>query len=171
MGRTAAISGPPGLEGNPNLVIGPPGNYYVSLNVYLALNQYAGPFTNKLVREAAAYAVDKNSIVQILGGSKLATVASQPILPGNTGYIPGYNPYPDNNGNGDAAKAKALLKQAGYPNGVTIKLLYSTTLPMPRWARSCRPASSRPVSTSRSCPIDGGRLLRELSREPEHVQA
>jgi ABC-type transport system substrate-binding protein len=126
----------PSLEGSPNLVIGPPGNYYVSLNVYLALNQYAGPFTNKLVREAAAYAVDKNSVVQIEGGPKVAAVANQPIIPGNTGYIPGYNPYPDNNGNGDPAKAKALLKQAGYPHGVTIKMLYSTTQPMPRVAQS-----------------------------------
>ena len=126
----------PGLEGSPNLVIGPPGNDYVSLNLYLALNQYAGPFTNKLVREAAAYAVDKNAIVQIAGGPKIAGVANQPIIPGNTGYIPGYNPYPDNNGNGDPAKAKALLKQAGYPHGVNIKLLYSTTPPMPRFAVS-----------------------------------
>ena len=126
----------PGLEGSSNLVIGPPGNDYVSLNLYMALNQYAGPFTNRLVREAAAYAVDKNAIVQIAGGPKIAGVADQPIIPGNTGYIPGYNPYPDNNGNGDPAKAKALLKQAGYPHGVNIKLLYSTTPPMPRFAVS-----------------------------------
>ena len=52
------------------------------------------------MREAAAYAVDKNAIVQIAGGPKIAAVANQPIIPGNTGYIPGYNPYPDNNGNG-----------------------------------------------------------------------
>jgi ABC-type transport system substrate-binding protein len=132
----------PGLEGNPNLVIGPPGNYDVALNVYLTLNQYAGPFTNKLVREAAAYAVDKNAVVQIEGGPKIASVANQPIIPGNTGYIPGYNPYPDNNGNGDPAKAKALLKQAGYPHGVTVKLLYSTTQPMPRVAQSLQASLS-----------------------------
>ena len=52
------------------------------------------------------------------------------------GYIPGYNPYPDNNGNGDPAKAEALLQQAGYPHGVSIKLLYSTLPPMPRLAES-----------------------------------
>jgi ABC-type transport system substrate-binding protein len=132
----------PGLEGNPNLVIGPPGDYYVTMNVYLALNQYAGPFTNKLVREAASYAVDKNAVVQIEGGPKLAAVANQPIIPGNTGYIPGYNPYPDNNGNGDAAMAKALLAKAGYPHGVTIKLLYQTTQPSPRVAESVQASLS-----------------------------
>lgn len=132
----------PAWKSSPDLVIGPPGNFYVSLNVYLALNQYAGPMKNKLVREAAEYAVDKNAIVQIEGGPKVAAVANQPILPGNTGYIPGYNPYPDNNGNGDPAKAKALLKQAGYPKGVTIKLLYSTTQPMPRVAESLQSSLS-----------------------------
>jgi peptide/nickel transport system substrate-binding protein len=121
----------PGLEGSQNLVIGPPGNFYMIFG-YLALNQYAGPFTNKLVREAAAYAVNKNALIHLGGGPKFGGVANQPILPGNTGYIPGYDPYPDNNGNGDPAQAKALLKLAGYPNGVNIKLLYTTTPPSPR---------------------------------------
>jgi ABC-type transport system substrate-binding protein len=132
----------PSLYSSPDLVIGPPGPYYVSLNVYMPLNQYAGPFTNKLVREAAEYAVDKNAIVQVEGGPRIATAANQFILPGNVGYIPDYNPYPDDNGNGDPAKAKALLKQAGYPNGVTIKLLYSTTQPMPRVAVSMQSSLS-----------------------------
>ena len=156
----------PGLEGSSNLVIGPPGNYYVSLNVYLALNQYAGPFTNKLVREAAAYAVDKNSIVQILGGSKLAAVANQPIIPGNTGYIPGYNPYPDNKGNGDAAKAKALLKQAGYPHGLTIKLLYSTTLPAPRVAQALQASLTAAGFKVKFVPVTGAAFYGSYLENP-----
>ena len=46
-----------------------------------------------------------------------------------------FNPFPDNNGAGDPAKAKALLAQA-HQTGVTLKLLYSTTDPMPRVAQS-----------------------------------
>ncbi len=53
---------------------------------------------NKLVREAVAYAVNKNAIVQILGGKAIGSATSQLILPGNVGYIPNYNPFPDNNG-------------------------------------------------------------------------
>ena len=34
------------------------------------------------------------------------------------------NPYPDNNGNGNIAKCKTLLSQAGYPNGVTLTGIY-----------------------------------------------
>src|SRR5262245_23024914 len=118
------------------LLIGPTGPYYVALNVYLALNQYAGPMKNKLVRQAANYAVNKNAIVQIYGGRRIAAASNQVILPGSVGYIQGYNPYPNNNGNGDPAKAKKLLAQAGYPNGLPIKLLYSTNDPSPRVAQS-----------------------------------
>jgi peptide/nickel transport system substrate-binding protein len=97
----------------------------------LALNQYAGPMKNKLVREAVAYAVNKNAIVQILGGPSIAATTSQVVLPGNVGYVPGFNPFPDNKGTGNPTKAKALLKEAGYPKGVAVKLLYSTTDPGP----------------------------------------
>ncbi len=118
------------------LVIGPSGPYYVALQTYLALNEYAGPMKNKLVRQAANYAVNKNAIVQVYGGPRIAAPASQVVLPGNVGYIKNFNPYPDNNGNGDPAKSKALLAKAGHPNGLPIKLLYSTTDPGPRVAQA-----------------------------------
>ncbi len=108
----------PRLEGSSDLVITPPAGVR-----FLALNEYAGPFTSKLVREAAEYAVDKNAVIQVDGGPRMDELANQFILPGNVGYIDGYNPYPDNNGTGDPAKARALLKLAGYPRGVAVKLI------------------------------------------------
>ena len=125
------------------LVIAPGGPYYVALNVYLPLNQYAGPMKNKLVRQAVNYAVDKNAVVQVFGGRRIAAAANQVVLPGNVGYIPGFNPYPNKNGSGDAAKAKALLSQAGYPNGLDVKLLYQTLQPFPRVAQSLQASLER----------------------------
>jgi peptide/nickel transport system substrate-binding protein len=118
------------------LIIGPTGPYYVGIGTYLALNQYAGPMKNKLVRQAVAYAVDKNAIVKILGGSAVTTAANQIVLPGNVGYIPNFNAFSSNKGDGDPATAKKLLAQAGYPNGLAVKLLYSTSDPAPRVAQS-----------------------------------
>jgi ABC-type transport system substrate-binding protein len=118
------------------LVIGPAGPYYVALNTYMVMNEYAGPMKNKLVRQAAEYALNKNAIVQIFGGPRIATPANQVVLPGNVGYIKNFNPYPNKGGNGDPAKSKALLAKAGFPSGVSLKLLYATTDPGPRIAQS-----------------------------------
>jgi ABC-type transport system substrate-binding protein len=118
------------------LLIAPAGPYYVALNVYLALNQYAGPMKSKLVREAVNYAVDKNAVAQIYGGKRIAAATNQVILPGSVGYIPNFNPYPNKNGSGDPAKARKLLAQAGHPNGLDVKLLYNTLEPGPRVAQS-----------------------------------
>ena len=128
----------PGLisSNDKRLSISPAGPYYVALNVYLALNQYAGPMRKKLVRQAANYAVNKNAIVQILGGRRISATTNQVILPGNVGYIPAFDPYPNKDGSGDPDKARRLLARAGYPNGVDIKLLYSTLEPSPRVAQS-----------------------------------
>jgi peptide/nickel transport system substrate-binding protein len=118
------------------LLIGPSGPYYIALQTYLALNEFAGPMKNKLVRQAANYAVNKNAIVQVYGGPTIAAAANQVVLPGNVGYIKNFNLYPNNNGNGDPAKSKALLAKAGYAKGLSIKLLYSTTDPGPRVAQA-----------------------------------
>jgi ABC-type transport system substrate-binding protein len=128
----------PALESShdPGLVIGPPGNGYVDLGAYITLNQYAGPMKSKTVREAVALALNKNALVQLNGGTTIAQTTSQVVLPGNVGYVPGYNPFPQNTGGGNPAAAKKLLAQAGHPSGLAIKLLYSTTDPMPAEAQA-----------------------------------
>lgn len=85
---------------------------------YIGLNTVKpGPLQNKLVREAIRYAVDPVAIGN--SDSSLVIPLSQ-LIPES---IPGYNPaiptYKQN-----VAKAKQLLAQAGYPNGLTIR--YST---------------------------------------------
>jgi peptide/nickel transport system substrate-binding protein len=69
------------------------------------------PFDNVKVRQALNHAVDVNAILKSLyfgHGTRLATVVDRGAL----GYDPGIPPYPF-----DPTKARALLAQAGFPNG------------------------------------------------------
>jgi peptide/nickel transport system substrate-binding protein len=83
---------------------------------YASLDMREAPFNKKEVRQAANYAIDRQAIVdRLMGGlgRPLATV----INPMAFGYDPKVEGY-----GYDPKKAKELLKQAGYPNGVDITL-------------------------------------------------
>ena len=95
------------------------------LNVcFITMNTQSPPFDNIKVRQAANYAVNKAKIVKLLYQG-LAETAINPFPPNIWGYnhdIKGYEYNPE--------KAKALLKEAGYPNGFETTLL---KLPVPRF--------------------------------------
>ena len=82
---------------------------------YLLLNTKEKPFDDKRVRQAANYAINKEAMVnQILKGT--ATVAAGPTPAAfSWAHDNDLKPYPY-----DPAKAKALLAEAGYPNGVDV---------------------------------------------------
>jgi peptide/nickel transport system substrate-binding protein len=83
---------------------------------YVAFDMRAEPTSNKLVRQAANLAVDKQAIIQKLMGGlgrQVATVVQPPAF----GHDPDVKPY-----GYDPKQARELLKQAGYPNGVDITL-------------------------------------------------
>jgi peptide/nickel transport system substrate-binding protein len=83
---------------------------------YIQLDMRTEPFNKKLVRQAANYAMDREAIVQKMMaglGKPMATVVHSAAF----GYDPSVTVYPY-----DPKKAKALLAQAGYPNGVDITI-------------------------------------------------
>ena len=85
------------------------------MTMYVALNNSKGVLQNVKVRQAMNYAVDKNVIVNnILDG--MATVADAPISPKTWGYASTMT-YEH-----DVEKAKALLAEAGYPDGIDLEL-------------------------------------------------
>ncbi len=80
-----------------------------------------GPLLDKRVRQAFNYAVDKEAIVtNLLRG--FGEVATQQVDPRAVGYNPDVKGYPY-----DPDKAKQLLAEAGYPNGITTQIDYWAT--------------------------------------------
>lgn len=89
----------------------------VSPNIsFWAFNTQQPPFDNVLVRQALAHAVNRPAIIQTIynGNARLATG----MLPETSwAYSPVQQTYPY-----DPAKARALLEQAGYPNGFSMSI-------------------------------------------------
>ena len=82
----------------------------------VAMSNDLGPFKDKRVRQAMNYAVDKEAINKGLYGG--ATTSSQGMPPVLWGYAKAVQPYPY-----DVNKAKALLKDAGFPNGFSTEMM------------------------------------------------
>lgn len=84
---------------------------------YLMMNAQYGPLSDVKVRRAVAYALDRKLIIDaLLGGySKIIDVL---LTPAHFGYVEGVKSYAY-----DPEKAKALLTEAGYPDGVTVELV------------------------------------------------
>ncbi len=79
------------------------------------------PWANAKVRQAAEYAIDKAAITKAFGYGY-----TKPIYQVCTDISLAYNPNFTGERKYDVAKAKALLKEAGYPNGFKTKIIAST---------------------------------------------
>ena len=83
--------------------------------MFLAMSPKFKPWDNKLLRKAVAYAIDRNLLIKnMLRGQ--ASRLDGPLGPGQYGYDPNLQPryrY-------DPKKARALVKSAGFPNGIDV---------------------------------------------------
>ncbi|SEC45705.1 ABC transporter substrate-binding protein [Paenibacillus sp. GP183] len=103
------------LEGNKDLqkIIRP------SFNVgYVGFNINKKPFDNPKVRLALNYAVNKKALISAFYGG-LAEPATNPMPPSILGYNKDVKDYPY-----DLEKAKQLLAEAGYANGIPNELTF-----------------------------------------------
>ena len=121
----------PDLKANPNTYVS---TAPILRTHYAALDMRHPPFDKKEVRQAANYAIDRQAIIEKLMGG-LGKVVPTVINPMAFGYDPSIEPY-----GYDPKKAKELLKQAGYPNGVDITLHTGTAA---AWNRQLAEATRR----------------------------
>ncbi len=104
-----------GIEADPNLVLqNTPGPY-----MYLVFNGKAGPMADKRVRRAIAHAIKRDDVVKAAFFGRGAPLAGLPIEESSPFLVPALA-----NGHAyDPARAKALLAEAGHPDGFAVKML------------------------------------------------
>ncbi|GAA2025352.1 ABC transporter substrate-binding protein [Catenulispora yoronensis] len=90
---------------------------------YLAFNTKVKPFDDIRVREAVSYAVNRTTVVNAAGGTAVAGASTTFLPPQKALGYQAYDYFPAG-ATGNAAKAKELLAQAGYPNGLGITLFH-----------------------------------------------
>ena len=96
---------------------------------YITMNVKMPPFDNVKVRQAVNMAINKDRAVRIINGR--AVPANQPLPPSMPGYADDYEGYAY-----DPEAAKALLAEAGFPDGFETELYVYNTDPNPRIAQS-----------------------------------
>ncbi|WP_116948990.1 ABC transporter substrate-binding protein [Jiangella endophytica] len=103
---------------DPNLDLGDTSstNPYIVFN--LASPNNASALSKPQVRQALEYAINRDDIIQVLGGPKVTPPLTH-VLPKEINGSKDSDLYPY-----DVDKAKQLLADAGYPNGLTLKFLY-----------------------------------------------
>jgi peptide/nickel transport system substrate-binding protein len=95
------------------------------METVLSLNERVAPLNNVLVRRAISHGLDRAAIIDgAMFGYGIPIGSHFP--PGNPAYVDLTGQYPH-----DVAKAKALLAEAGYPDGFSMTL----KLPPPSYAR------------------------------------
>lgn len=96
------------------------------LNImYLGFNVDTAPFDNETLRQAVGYAIDRERLIENFypEGAAPATQFQPPDMPGYEEGFEGYTYDPD--------RARELLAEAGYPNGVDLGPLSYRNAPRP----------------------------------------
>jgi peptide/nickel transport system substrate-binding protein len=96
-------------------------NPFLSFNTVSPNN--GGALGKVAVRQALSYAISRAHLIQDDGGPQVSPPLTHILPDGINGaqYVPAnYNPFPYN-----PAKAKSMLKAAGYPNGLNLTVLYN----------------------------------------------
>lgn len=109
------------LKGQPGLTVHRTPTERIAYLMMQALDTFDSPTKNLKVRQAISYAIDRESLLNVLlkGSGK---IVNEMLSPQHVGYDPGISPY-----SYDPKKAKSLLQEAGFGIGLKLAFLTSPT--------------------------------------------
>jgi peptide/nickel transport system substrate-binding protein len=128
-------------------------------------NNNGGALKKLLVRQALNYAVDKVAVGQVYGGPDLNTPLHQVLPPTIDGHEP-FNLYPSDGDKGDPKTARQLLTRAGYPNGLTLKMLHRTEGNQPKAAQTIQASFAMAGIKVQLTPLDTAAFYGEYLDVP-----
>lgn len=128
---------------------------------YLAMNTQSRELQDVRVRQAVQYAIDRKAFIVASGGSAAATAATTLITPGIPGRVD-YDLYPAG-AEGDVAKAKALLNEAGHASGPRFTLLTTNDAAALAQAQAIQQGLQRVGITVTISPKDPASYLNDSS--------
>jgi peptide/nickel transport system substrate-binding protein len=96
---------------------------------YLTMQMDAGPTQKLAVRQAVNYAIDRQAVVLAIGGAYAGAPATTVLSPTLAGHS-AFDLYPSQDARGDPDKARELLAEAGYADGVTLTYVGQSS---PKW--------------------------------------
>ncbi len=102
------------LKQNPDINVASVG---ALMALVIEFDTVRGPLKDKRLRQAINYAIDKDSLIRDLLAGQGNPLQGQILTPGAFGFNQALHPYPY-----DLAKAKQLIAEAGYPNGLELNL-------------------------------------------------
>lgn len=123
---------------------------FIFINTVSANNN--GALKDLKVRQALNYAVDKAAVVQQMGGPTIAKPVNGIFGLGVLGYHD-FSLYPSADSKGDPEKAKALLAEAGFPNGITLKMPFRNKGNEPAVAQTIQASMAKAGITLELTPV------------------
>jgi peptide/nickel transport system substrate-binding protein len=152
-------------------------SYGADFTLFAYMNTKIPPFDDVHVRKAVNWAVNRDALVRLYGGSIAAAPATHVVPPSMAGALPGsFDPYATPNHTGSLQKAKAEMKRSKYDknhDGVcdagACKNLYEVAItgaPYPQMLESLNHDLGSIGLTFRSQSVDRGTAFASLYSTP-----
>ncbi|MEV0388558.1 ABC transporter substrate-binding protein [Nonomuraea sp. NPDC050643] len=154
----------PALYGDPRLRTIANGHLNPCLIINLVSPNADGATGRLKVRQALHHALDKPAIVEVLGGPRLNTVTDHLLPPWNDAHRD-FTLYPP-----DPARARRLLAEAGYPDGLTLRMIHRDAGNHPAVARAVQAGLARAGITVELHPVPQAAFYPEYLEVAENAR-